>query len=370
MSCDARTVTVTGANGFIGRNLSLRLKERGVEVLPIVRHSSPGDLEAALSRSDAVIHLAAANRPGDPAEFMRINRDFTAKVADAVAACGRRPLVILASSARAAADDEYGLSKRAGEAAMQALADAITLSIWRLPNVFGKWARPNYNSVVATFCHNLARGLPLRIDDSSAPLTLLYIDDLIDQWLAIIEGGAVQPGIAEPADTYRTTLGELAALLRGMADGRGAGRIANVGDGLERALYATYVSYLPPDRFALPLATHSDPRGNFSEFLRTPDCGQVSVMTAHPGETRGGHYHHTKVEKFLVVHGEARLRFRNVESGETVELAASGDCPTAIETVPGWAHDITNIGSGELVALLWASEAFDPARPDTVASPL
>jgi UDP-2-acetamido-2,6-beta-L-arabino-hexul-4-ose reductase len=165
MSCDARTVTVTGANGFIGRNLSLRLKERGVEVLPIVRHSSPGDLEAALSRSDAVIHLAAANRPGDPAEFMRINRDFTAKVADAVAACGRRPLVILASSARAAADDEYGLSKRAGEAAMQALADAITLSIWRLPNVFGKWARPDYNSAVATFCHHAARGTSLRIDE-------------------------------------------------------------------------------------------------------------------------------------------------------------------------------------------------------------
>lgn len=370
MSCDVRTVTVTGANGFLGRNLSLRLRERGFDSIPVLRETSAAELQAAIGRSDAVIHLAAANRPDDPADFMRINRDFTASLAEAIARAGRRPLVIVASSVRAAGEDEYGRSKRAGEAAIETLRDAAMMSIWRLPNVFGKWARPNYNSVVATFCHNLAHGQPLRIDDPAAPLTLLYIDDLIDQWLAFLAGGRVEAGIVEPRGAHRTTVGELAALLGEMADGRAAGRIGNFGGGFERALYATYVSYLSPEQFARRLVTHRDRRGSFSEFLRTPGCGQVSVLTAHPGETRGRHYHHTKVEKFLVVHGEARLRFRNLLTGETIELTARADQPTAIEAVPGWSHDITNTGDDEMVALLWASEAFDPAHPDTVASPL
>ncbi|HEY7806310.1 MAG TPA: NAD-dependent epimerase/dehydratase family protein [Croceibacterium sp.] len=370
MNSEVRTVTVTGANGFVGRNLSLRLKESGFDVVPVTRETAAAELQAAFARSDAVVHLAGANRPADPSDFMRINRDFTASVANAIARCARHPLVIAASSVRADEDSEYGSSKRAGERAMEALGDAATVSIWRLPNVFGKWARPNYNSVVATFCHNLARGLPLRIDDPAAPLTLLYVDDLIDQWMAMLAGGPVASRPVEPAGAYRTTVGDLAALLQDMAEGRAAGRIANVGGGFERALYATYVSYLAPDQFALPVVTHTDSRGSFSEFMRTPGCGQVSILTAHPGETRGGHYHHTKVEKFLVVRGQARLRFRHLLSNETVEVIATADQPTAIETVPGWAHDITNIGGDELVALLWASETFDPARPDTVASPL
>jgi UDP-2-acetamido-2,6-beta-L-arabino-hexul-4-ose reductase len=370
MKCDVRTVAVTGANGFLGRNLSLRLRERGFEVVPITRESGAADLQAAIARSNAIFHLAAANRPDDPAEFMRINRDFSASVAGAIAAAGHRPLVVVASSTRAAGDDAYGLSKRAGEVAMAALGDAATVSIWRLPNLFGKWARPNYNSVVATFCHNLANGKPLTFDDPAAPLTLLYIDDLVDQWIVGLGDGCFTAGTVEPTGTHRTTVGELAALLREMSEGRASGRIARLGSAFERALYATYTSYLSPDQFALPLANHRDRRGDFSEFLRLPAGGQVSVMTAHPGETRGGHYHHTKVEKFLVVHGEARLRFRHLISGETAEVIAHADRPTAIETVPGWAHDITNIGSDELVALLWASETFDPTHPDTFTSPL
>jgi UDP-2-acetamido-2,6-beta-L-arabino-hexul-4-ose reductase len=370
MRCDVRTVVVTGANGFLGRNLSLRLREAGFEVLPITRESSAADLQAAIARSEAVFHLAAANRPDDPAEFMRINRDFSVSVAVAVAAAGQRPLVVVASSTRAAGGDAYGLSKRAGEVAIEALSDAATVSIWRLPNLFGKWARPDYNSVVATFCHNLANGLALRVDDPAAPLTLLYVDDLIDQWLAALRDGIFPVGTVEPTGSRRTTVGELAALLREMADGRAAGRIASLSGAFERALYATYTSHLSPDQFALPLVTHRDRRGDFSEFLRLPAGGQVSVMTAHPGETRGGHYHHSKVEKFLVVHGEARLRFRHLMSGETAEIIAQADRPTAIETAPGWAHDITNIGSDELVALLWASETVDRTHPDTVASPL
>jgi len=370
MSSDVRTVTVTGANGFIGRNLTLRLKERGFDVVPIVRDTVQAELQAAIARSDAIFHLAGANRPADPAEFMLVNRDFTANVAEAIAASRRRPLVVFASSVRATGDDDYGRSKQAGEAAMQALGDAAAVSIWRLPYVFGKWARPNYNSVVATYCHNLAHGLPLRIDDPAAPLTPLYVDDLVDQWMAMLERGSAESGLVEPRGAHRTTVGKLAATLRQMAEGRAAGRVSKVGRGLERALYATYLSYLPPEQFGLALVSHDDARGSFSEFLRTPDCGQVSVLTAHAGETRGGHYHHTKVEKFLVVHGQARFRFRHVLSGETVQLTASADRPMAIETIPGWTHDITNVGGDDLVALLWASEAFDAARPDTVPSPL
>lgn len=369
MTSDTRTVTVTGANGFVGRNLCLRLAEAGHEAIRIVRETPVAELRAALARSDVVFHLAGENRASDPADFMRINRDFAALVADGIAACARHPLLIVASSVHAEGDNEYGRSKRAGEAAMQALDDKATVSVWRLPNLFGKWSRANYNSVVATFCHNLARGLPLRIDDPAAPLRLLYIDDLIDQWLALLDGGAVEPGIIEPQGVHCTTVGKLARMLREMADGRASGRVAKVGDGLERALYATYVSYLQPEQFCCPLVSHADRRGSFSEFIRTPDCGQVSVLTAHPGQTRGGHYHHTKVERFLVVRGRARLRFRHLVSGQTVELTASEERPTAVETVPGWTHDITNVGEGELVALLWSNETFDPERPDTVSDP-
>lgn len=369
MSSDVRTVTVTGANGFVGRNLCLRLAESGVEVLPVARETRPADRRSALSRSQAVFHLAGENRPADPAAFMRVNHEFAATLAAEIAKAGTKPLVVVASTIRATAADEYGRSKRAGERALQALGEAATVSIWRLPNVFGKWARPHYNSVVATFCHNLAHSLPLRIDDPASPLVLLYVDDLIDQWLALLEDVRAT-GIVEPSGAYRTTVGDLAATLARIAAGRASGELAEVGAGLERALYATYLSYLPADRFSYPLTRHDDRRGSFCEFLRTSANGQVSVLTAHPGETRGGHYHHTKAERFLVVHGQARFRFRHVLSGETFELLARADEPRAVETIPGWAHDVTNVGEEELVALLWASETFDPARPDTVSFPL
>lgn len=369
MNSDVRAVTVTGANGFVGRNLCLRLAERGIEAIPVTRVTGRAELRAALERSGVVVHLAAENRPADPDDFMRVNRDYAATVAEEIAATGKRPLVILASSVRATADDAYGRSKRAGELAMTALGDSATVSIWRLPNLFGKWARPNYNSVVATFCHNLARGLPLTIDDPGAPLALLYIDDLIDQWLEAIECGA-KSGFAEPEGVHRTTVGGLADLLQSMAEGRGAGTVLHVGSGFERALYATYLSYLEPEQFRCSLVTRGDSRGSFSEVLRTLDSGQISVLTVSPGQTRGGHYHHTKAEKFVVVHGRARFRFRHVLSGESVEFVVAGDELEAIETIPGWSHDITSVGDGDVVALLWASEQFDPERPDTVSSPL
>lgn len=371
MTPEQRTIAVTGSDGFIGRNLLTRLRERGIAVGAINRATSPSDLREIVLRSDAVVHLAGVNRSDDPEEFTRSNRDYTRMIADAVRASSTKPLVLLTSSTRAGEPSDYGRTKAEAEGIMLELAaaGAATVGILRLPNVFGKWARPNYNSAVATFCHNLARGLPIEIVDPEAPLSLLYIDDLVEQFLDLLASPATS-GLVEPTNVYRITVGQVASFLQSVAQGRRAGCIEEVGGGLERALYATFVSYLPVEEFGYAIAQHADDRGSFSEVLKTRSSGQVSVLTAHPGARRGGHYHHTKVEKFLVVRGRACFRFRNIANGDTCEIDTCDAVPTVVETIPGWAHDITNSGSELLVALIWASELFDPRRPDTIAMPL
>lgn len=367
-------VLVTGAEGFVGRNLCVRLREiPGMEILPIGRGSPVADLEAGIASADAVVHLAAVNRPKDPAEFMPCNRDFTAAVAALVARRGGGVPVLLSSSTQAERDNPYGHSKRAAEDALiAALPDPVASAhVFRLPNVFGKWCRPNYNSAVATFCHNIARSLPISIHDPASPLSLVYVDDVVDSFLAILSAhgrGELVPGgpfrSVEPV--YSTTVGAMAEAIRRFHDTRRALGVDAVGTGFLRALYATYLSYLPPEDFSYPIPVHVDPRGAFSEMLRTKDSGQVSFFTAHPGITRGGHYHHTKNEKFLVVAGRARFRFRHVLTGELRELETEGTAPRVVDTVPGWSHDVTNIGNGELVVLLWANEVLDRDRPDTI----
>jgi UDP-2-acetamido-2,6-beta-L-arabino-hexul-4-ose reductase len=276
------------------------------------------------------------------------------------------------SSRRASDDTGFGRSARACEEALLRLGERgeAVVAVYRLPGVFGKWARPNYNSVVATFCHNLARGLPIRIDDPAAPLSLLYVDDLIEQWRALLEAPPAASGYLEAGQVHETTVGELAETIGAFALGRASGRVENVACGLQRALYATFVAALPAEAFSYPLVAHTDPRGSFAEVLKTREGGQVSVLTAEPGVTRGGHYHHSKVEKFLVVHGHARFRFRHILDGETFELMTSAERPVVVETIPGWTHDITNVGNGVMVSLLWANEIFDRARPDTVLMPV
>ncbi len=363
-------IAVTGAEGFIGRNLVVRLREAGREVLPIVRATAHREARAMLAEAGIVFHLAGANRPADPARFWRDNRGYARSVAEAITAAGRRPLVIVSSSIRVADDSDYGRSKRAGERIMLRLGEggAATVAVYRLPNVFGKWARPDYNSAVATFCHHAARGTSLRIDDPDAPLALLHIDDLIDQWLRLIADPPAMSGLVEPEHVHRTDVGAVAALIERFAEDRRAGRVGEVGTGLERALYATFVAALPAEAIGYPLAVHADARGSFVEMLKTPASGQLSYLTAAPGATRGGHYHHAKVEKFVVVHGRARFRFRCLIDGARREIEVSAEQPMVVETIPGWVHDITNIGDEPLVALIWANETFDPSRPDTVAA--
>lgn len=364
-----RRVAITGADGFVGRNLSLRLAELGDEALPLTRSSSREDWSVAAASADAIIHLAGANRPEDPADFDAVNGGIAALLVDILREAGSGIPVIYASSIRAVGDDAYGKSKRTAEEILLAHAASTgsALYVFRLPNVFGKWARPNYNSAVATFCHNVARDLPITVNDSAAPLHLVYIDDVVAAFIDVLDGNAA-PGFVAAEPVYATSVGKVADTIRGFRIDRAENLIDAVGAGLTRALYATYVAALPPSEFSYEIVSHRDPRGAFSEMLKTRTSGQFSYFNAHPGVTRGGHYHHTKTEKFLIVHGKARFRFRHMLTGETHEILTDGDTPAIVETVPGWAHDVTNIGDDIMVSLLWANEIFDPGCPDTIAA--
>jgi UDP-2-acetamido-2,6-beta-L-arabino-hexul-4-ose reductase len=370
-------VLLTGSEGFLGRNLRQHLAERdGIEVRTYVRGQDFGELVELVSGADTVFHLAGANRPRDVAEFTTGNvgpmQALCAALQRVASRSRQRPCVVMASSIQAELDNPYGRSKREAERVLITAQDAgaCLARICRLPNVFGKWARPNYNTVVATFCHYVARDLPIHIHDAEAPLTLVYVDDVVARFLAMMDGDPGTETYFGVAPQYATTVGAVAALVREFRRGRDSLLIERVGDGLTRALYATYVSYLPVERFCYEIPKYQDPRGEFAEVLKTRDSGQFSYFTAGPGVTRGGHYHHTKTEKFLVVRGQARFRFRHVQTGERHELRTSGAAPVVVETIPGWAHDITNVGSDELVVMLWANETFDRDRPDTVAAPL
>jgi UDP-2-acetamido-2,6-beta-L-arabino-hexul-4-ose reductase len=371
---------ITGANGFVGRNLQQQLAERrDVEAVCLTRDDPLDSIDEKLLGVDCVIHLAGVNRPEDPAEFEVGNHRLTVALADALTrrlAAGQPPVrLAFTSSIQAALDNPYGASKRAAEQVLlEALkSGAIEVAIFRLPNVFGKWCRPNYNSVIATFCHHIARDLSITVIDPAAPLRLVYVDDVIAALLAFADGVSPQvgeDGFASASPEYHTTVGEAADVLRAFRASRATLVTEPVGLGLTRALYSTYVSYLPCEEFSYEVPMHGDPRGVFVEMLKTQDSGQFSYFTAHPGVTRGGHYHHSKTEKFLVIKGRSCFRFRHMATGEEYELNTCGDRAEIVETVPGWTHDITNIGDDEMVVMLWANEVFDRDRPDTYACPL
>ena len=359
-------ILVTGAHGFIGKNLTIRLGELdGFETFAFGRGQTIEEMRHLVGEADAVVHLAGENRPVDPAAFQEVNEELTAALCDAIRATGRSVPLIFTSSTQAEEDHPYGSSKRAGEQAIEALAQDISASctIFRLPNVFGKWCRPDYNSVVATFCHNISRGLPIRVDDPAVQMRLVYIDDVVDTFLSVLR--APQAGLNRRTVTpeYGITVGELGEQIRAFPDSRKTLVSERVGKGLTRALYATYISYLPADAFAYEVPVFGDQRGVFVEMLKTPDCGQFSFFTAHPGVTRGGHYHHSKTEKFLVLKGKARFGFRNIMTDEYHVLHISGNPSVIVETIPGWSHDITNVGADEMIVMLWANEIFDRDRP-------
>ena len=363
-------VLVTGSNGFIGKNLIVRLSElTDFEVHQFVRNDGLETLAGKVAVADAVVHVAGVNRPKDVSDFTLGNADLTALLCEAIKDTGRHIPLLLASSIQAELHNPYGESKRAAEMAVEQLSAQTgnPAVIYRLPNVFGKWCKPNYNSAVATFCHNIANDLPIQINDPSTVLNLVHVDEVVEEMVGALR--SAMPGLQRrTVDTvHEISLGELAAQIDAFKLCRTTLISERVGAGLVRALYATYVSYLPPSKFAYDLVRHGDQRGVFVEMLKTADSGQFSFFTAHPGITRGGHYHHTKTEKFLVIKGSARFGFRHVLTNETYEVLISGNMSRVVETVPGWTHDITNIGEDEMVVMLWANEIFDREKPDTIA---
>ena len=364
-------IVVTGAAGFVGKNLCVRLRELGyTDVVGLTRESTAGALSDVLANADFVFHLAGVNRPQDPGEFATGNAGFTTMLCAALATSSRHVPVVFASSTQAARDNPYGRSKKAAEDALlnYARVTGAQVHLFRLTNVFGKWCKPHYNSAVATFCHNITRGLDVTVNDPAAPLQLVYIDDVVGAFTRLLTAPpAAESGFVETGCVYSTTVGELVQTLQGFAASRQSLMTAPVGTGLLRALYSTYVSHLPAESFDYALPRHTDARGEFVEMLKTPDCGQFSYFTAHPGITRGEHYHHSKTEKFLVIRGTAHFGFRHIETGQVHEVITRGGEARIVETVPGWTHNITNIGADEMIVMLWANEVFDREHPDTVA---
>lgn len=363
------TVLVTGAHGFVGKNLVLGLRPvEGLEVLTYGSQDGPAELESALNRADVVFHLAGVNRPPSPDDYEAGNAGITRDLVDTLRRLGRTPKIVYASSIQAEQDNPYGLSKRHAEEALTAFGKetGAEIAIYRLKNVFGKWCRPNYNSVTATFCYNVAHGLPLQVNDPSRELDLVYIDDIVAEFKGELTKERSDEVFRQVPRSTKVTLGRLAELIQGFRDIRTTLVLPNMEDRFVQELYVTYLSYLETPDFAYDLDVKTDNRGFLAEVVKSRQFGQIFISRTKPGITRGNHYHHTKTEKFLVVEGEAVVRFRNMITNEIVEHPVNGMSPRVVDIPPGWTHSIENVGDSELVTLFWASEIFDPGRPDTV----
>ena len=386
-------ILITGASGFVGRNLCAQLRNirdgkaknyavsGDLTLYEYDLNSTPEELDAYCRDADFVFNLAGVNRPQDPADFMRGNFGFASTLLATLKKHGNTCPVMISSSIQAALDNPYGESKRAGEQLLFDYAEetGAKVLVYRFPNLFGKWSRPNYNSAVATFCNNIANDLPITVNDPSVVMHLVYIDDVVDELIGALTGGEHRDGAFCVVPTsHRITLGAIVDLLHTFRRMPETLEVPDTTkDGFAKKLYATYLSYLPSDRFAYDLKMNVDPRGSFTEIIRTADRGQFSVNVSKPGITKGQHWHHTKNEKFVVVHGHGLIQLRKVGTDENGQLypvvnyEVSGEKIQVVEMIPGYTHNIVNLSDTEdLVTFMWCNECFDPAKPDTYFEPV
>ena len=368
-----KTVLVTGSEGFIGKNLVEALKRRNdVRLLFFDLGVNEDRLAEFLLTADVVYHLAGVNRPPDPADHAKVNTGLTATITRTLQDAGRLPLLALSSSTQAALDNPYGQSKSKAEEVVEGFAreSGAPVRIFRLPGVFGKWCRPNYNSVVATFCSNIANGLPISVSDPEKELRLVYVDDVVSAFLALLEEEPWKPGCERRSvhPEFCTTLGALVEKIVGFKAIRETLRLPDESDRFTRCLHATFLSYLPRDGFSYALAQKVDARGELAELLKSEQFGQIFVSRTRPGITRGNHFHHSKIEKFCVIDGDAVIRFRHIREKEIVEYKVSGRDFKVVDIPPGYTHSIENVGQQDLIVLFWSNQVFDPLHPDTTAA--
>ncbi|MDN7241714.1 NAD-dependent epimerase/dehydratase family protein [Planococcus sp. N028] len=364
-----RKILITGASGFVGRNLVAELKNQGHEELFLFnRSSSIEELEEFAKNCEFVFHLAGVNRPNTEEEYMDGNYGLTSKLLELLKKHNNKSPILITSSIQAEQDNPYGRSKKAGEELLfnYSSETGVEVLVYRLPNLFGKWSKPNYNTVVATYCYNIARNLEIQVTNPEANLTLSYIDDVIEEFTKAFNGNPtkINDYCSVPV-SYSIQLSDLAKKLLSFKKSRNSLSIAKMDDALTKKLYSTYLSFLPKDSFSYDLKMNIDNRGSFTEFLRTPDRGQVSVNISKPGITKGNHWHHTKNEKFLVVSGEGLIRFRNIDEEEIIEYKVTGEKLQVVDIPTGYSHSIVNIGDTNLVTVMWVNESFDPEKPDT-----
>ena len=379
-------ILVTGAHGFVGKNLCAQLnnikqgKARNYpvsisEVMEYDIDTDPVLLDTYCQQADFVFNLAGVNRPKDPKEFMTGNFGFASTLLDTLKKHGNTCPVMISSSTQAALDNPYGESKRAGEQLMFTYAKetGAKVLVYRFPNVFGKWCRPNYNSAVATFCNNIANDLPIQVNDPNVVMNLVYIDDVVDELIAALSGKEHRQGdYCEVPVVYTITLGGIVELLYKFKEQPQTLVIPEIPDNsFAKKLYSTFLSYFPKEKAIFPLKMNVDDRGSFTELLKSQNCGQVSINISEPGITKGQHWHHTKWELFIVVAGHGMIQQRRVDSDEVIEFEVSGDKIEAIHMLPGYTHNIINLSETEkLVTVMWANESFDPNHPDTFFEPV
>lgn len=363
-------IAVTGARGFIGSNLVAHLSERDdFHVIPLDVENSESELNQALDAADYVFHLAGVNRPVDPGEFETGNHGLTAQIVNRLRQRSKPPVVVVTSSIQASLDNAYGESKRAAEEELFTFCKETSAPtyVYRLPNVFGKWSKPYYNSAVATFCHQVAHGKKPSVNDPGAPLHLVYVDDVVASLLGIVDGRKpVMEGLfCKVRPEYETTVGRVAEIVSSFFDIRFGGPLPDLSDGLSKALHSMYLTYLPNESLAYKADTKVDKRGLLFELVKSHHAGQIFVSRTKPGITRGNHYHHTKVEKFCVVEGIAKIRLRHLVTEELLAFEVEGSECRVVDIPAGYTHNISNIGESDLITLFWANEIFDPQNPDT-----